>query len=222
MNQAHEPIAHHARANIYQEEARWHLSADALVRDGGTPATVPWWVRASRVVTQIILPGALDPIEPGGPARFPYEAVRELRLYFDPTEADKTRYRCDLRLATGEQASIVSGHVLDAWSAENRGATYLPLVRGLVARVASANPLCRFRAGKRPLHYWRMCVVLSALMVAAFAVLSLLGVEHLSEVSWAQLAIVVGGIPLLVLYARKNWPRSFDPKSIPPDVLPDT
>ena len=195
MNQTQEPIAHRARANIYQEEANWRLSADALEREGGTPARVPWWVRASRVVTRIMLPGALDPIEPGGPARFPYAAIRELRLCFDPTEADKTRYRCELRLADGERAFIVSGHVIGVWEAESRADDPCALVRGLVARVMAANPQCRFQAGKRPLHYWFLCVLLTVLMVAAFAVLSLLGVDHLSEVSWAKLGVVVGGIP---------------------------
>jgi hypothetical protein len=222
MNMAAEPLTHTARANVFQREATWRLAPDALEREGRTPAAVPWWLRASRVVTQIMLPGALDPIEPGGPARFPYAEIRELRLCFDPTEADKTRYRCELRLVGGERAFIVSGHVLGVWEAGSRATTYGPLVRGLMVRAAAAaNPQCRFQAGKRPLHYWFLCVLLTVLLVTAFAVLSLLGLDHLSEVSWAKLAVVVGGIPLLVLYARRNRPRSFDPQSIPRDVLPD-
>jgi hypothetical protein len=33
--------------------------------------------------------------------------------------------------------------------------------------------------------------------------------------------MIVGSIPLLVVYTRKNWPRTFKPDAIPGDVMPD-
>ena len=41
MNDTASALTHASRANVFQTEARWRLGADALVREGGEPASAP-------------------------------------------------------------------------------------------------------------------------------------------------------------------------------------
>jgi hypothetical protein len=220
MNIAAQPVAHSARADMFQREATWRLGAGALEREGGEPAQAPWWAHLLRFYLRLLIPWAVRSIEQGGPARFPYAAIAELRLCFDPTRADDTRHRCDLRLADGRKASFYSTHYVGFAEFEDRAATYVPLVRALVGRVASANPACRFRAGKRPLVYWTEHVVLAALAVLLVFVVGLVGGVAISDLFLIKLGVVVALIPVMIAYTRKNRPRQFDPAAIPAEVLP--
>jgi hypothetical protein len=221
MNKAVEPVVHRARVNAFQQEATWRLGPDALERDGGEPAAAPVWAQLARFVVRLIVPWALDPIERGGAARFPYAEVRDLRLRFDPTRFDKARHRCDLRLADGRRAHVFSTHFVGVADFEDRAATYVPLVYGLVARIAAASPRCRFRSGKSRLAYWAEHIFLLAVTALLVFVLFLVGGQGISELAWLKLAIVISFIPVLIAYTRKNWPRRFEPAAIPADALPD-
>jgi hypothetical protein len=214
------PVSHSARANLYQNEAHWRLGPDALERLGGEPAAAPWWAKLIRFYLLLLVPWGMDRIDKGGPARFPYAAIQELRLTYEPTRMDDNRHRCWLKLKSGEKASFFSTHFSGVADFEDRGATYVPLVRGLVARVAAANPACRFWAGKSRFSYWAWNVFLLAMVVALAYVIGALAGFELSDIAWAKLAILVGFIPLLALYTRKNYPRRFTPPDIPPQVLP--
>src|SRR5262245_48848051 len=154
MNIAAQQIVHSARSDMFQREAAWRLGPDALEREGGEPAEAPWWARLLRFYAWLIIPWGVRRIEKGGSERFPYASIRELRLCFDPSRFDSKRYRCEIRLSDRRKASIYSTHFVGVTEFEDRGATYAPLVSGLVAQVANANPFCRFQAGKRRFAYW--------------------------------------------------------------------
>jgi hypothetical protein len=214
------PITHAARANIYQEEARWRLGPDALEREGGERAKAPWWARLSRAYLMLLVPWALDRIEKGGPARFPYRSIKELRLTFEPVEPDDTRHKCEVKLVNGERASIYSVHFDGVNSSQDRAGTYVPLVHGLIARVAATNPECRFWSGKPALVYWLQIGAILVLLLALLAVLAFLTGFELSDLALLKLAVIVGFIPVMYLYVRKNKPQQFDPAGIPEDALP--
>jgi hypothetical protein len=214
------PITHAARANIYQEEARWRLGPDALEREGGERAKAPWWARLSRAYLMLLVPWALDRIEKGGPARFPYRSIKELRLTFEPVEPDDTRHKCEVKLVNGERASIYSVHFDGVNSSQDRAGTYVPLVHGLIARIAATNPECRFWSGKPALVYWLQIGAILVLLLALLAVLAFLTGFELSDLALLKLAVIVGFIPVMYLYVRKNKPQQFDPAGIPEDALP--
>ena len=220
MNDTASALTHASRANIFQTEARWRLGADALVREGGERANAPWYAHAARIFLRVIFPWGGIRIEKGGPARFPYAGITELRLSFDPTRFDTNRHRCDIKRNDG-RTTIWSTHYVSVGEFEDRAATYTSLVRALVARVAAANPDCAFRAGKRPLVYWAEHTFLLAMSTLAVFVVAAVGGSAISELVWLKIAIVAGMIPLALIYARKNRPRHFDPTTIPADVLPE-
>lgn len=93
-------------------------------------------------------------------------------------------------------------------------------MRALIGQVAAANPSARFRSGKNPVAYWTEHLFLIAMVALLVFVLSVTSFAPLSESSWAKFVIILGFIPLLIVYTRKNWPGRFAPNAIPKDVLP--
>jgi hypothetical protein len=212
---------HASRANVFQREATWRVGAEALEREGGEPADAPWYAHALRFYLRLLWPWSGIRIDRGGAARFPYGEIAELRMLFDPTRFDAQRHRCDVMMRDGTRISLWSTHYVAVGEFEDRGASYRPFVRALVARAAAASPACRFRAGKRPLVYWAELVFLLLMAALLVFVLALVGGSSLSDLVLVKLALVVAMVPLLLRYVRKNRPRAFDPPAMPADVLPD-
>ena len=185
------PALYRTRRSILQKEAAWRLGEDALER-----------------------------VEAGRPAfRIPYSEIIEIRLFYDPTRFETKRYRCDVFSRRNGRAMIVSVSYLSPMNFENRGATYVPFVRTLVARVAATNPACRFQAGNRPLTYVAEQLFLLAMLLLLVSVLYLTGAPIIGIVA-IKLAILAFFVPTMILYLHKNRPRRFDPVEIPDDVLP--
>jgi hypothetical protein len=190
------PPTYVARANVLEHEAIWRLAPDALELQGGPTAG------------------------PDVVMRFPYRDIAGLRLSYAPSRVDSARYRCDLTMRSGGKVAILSTHYAGFADFEDRAATYAPFVRALIAKVAAANPAARFRSGKNPIIYSAEHLFLLAMIALLVYVLSITGWGPFSDSSWAKLFIVIGFIPLLVVYTRKNWPGRFKPDAIPQDVLP--
>lgn len=196
MDMLPDAIAHRARTSVLEQETIWRLAPDALeseqiLKDGKSVTT-----------------------------RYPYQDIREIRLSFAPTRVDRVRYRCMFQLRKGTLVSIYSTHYAGFADFEDRGATYAPLVRGLIERVAAANPACKFHAGKLPGAYWGEHIFLFLMVVALVYMIGLVGGASLSTLVLVKLGIVVTYVPVMILYTRKNWPRSFDPRAIPDGLLP--
>jgi hypothetical protein len=196
MNDVVAPPTYVARANVLEYEAIWRLTPDALELQGG-PASGP----------DVVM-------------RLPYRDITGVRLSYAPSRADSARYRCDLTMHTGRRLAILSTHYAGLADFEDRGATYAPFVRALITRVAAANPSAAFGSGRSPAAYWAEHLFLVVMVALLVFVLSVTGFAPLSESSWAKFAVILGFIPLLIVYTRKNWPRRFKPAAIPKDVLP--
>jgi hypothetical protein len=196
VNELAGPPSYVARANALEYEAIWRLRPDALELQGGPTAG------------------------PDVVMRFPYRDIVGLRLSYAPSRVDHVRYRCDLRMRSGQQVAILSTHYAGIADFEDRAATYAPFVEALIARVAAANSAASFRSGRSPVAYWLEHAFLLAMIALLVLVLSVTGFAPLSESSWAKFFIILASIPLLIVYTRKNWPSRFKPDTIPKDVLP--
>jgi hypothetical protein len=196
MNAPLDPITYRVRVSALENETIWRLGPDALERE------------------EIIAGGK------GATVRYPYVDIRALRLSFAPTRFDGVRYRCDLQLRQGTLAAIVSTHYAGIANFEDRSATYGPLVRGLVARVAAANPACEFRAGKHAPAYWGAHIFVLAMIVVLVYVIGAVYGLSLPSIVIIKLGILAAYIPLMIMYTRKNWPRRFDPSAIPDNLVP--
>jgi hypothetical protein len=196
VNELADPPSYVARANALEYEAIWRLLPDALELQGGPTAGA-----------DVVL-------------RFPYRDITGVRLSYAPSRFDHARYRCDLRMRWGQQIAILSTHYAGIADFEDRAATYGPFMRGLIARVGAANPAASFRSGKNPVAYALEHLFLFAMVVLLVFVLSTIGFAYVGETSWVKFFIITASIPLLIVYARKNWPGRFRPDAIPEDVLP--
>ena len=123
--------------------------------------------------------------------RFPYRDIVGVRLSYAPSRFDSARYRCDLRMRSGQRLAILSTHYAGIADFEDRAATYGPFVRALIARVAAANPSASYRSGKSPVTYWAEHLFLLAMVVLLVLVLSMAGFAYVSDSSWVKLAIVL-------------------------------
>jgi hypothetical protein len=197
MDMPTDTITHRVRTSILEQETVWRLMPDGLERE------------------QVLKDGKSLTV------RYPYRDIREIRLSFAPTRVDRIRYRCDFQLRNGTLVAILSTHYAGFASFEDRGATYGPLVRGLIERVAAANPACKFEAGKRPGTYWGEHIFLFLMVLLLVFVIGAVGGASLSTLVLVKLGILVFYVPVLILYTRKNWPRSFDPAAIPSGLMPD-
>ncbi len=213
-------FSHSSRWSVFQKEATWRLTADALERQGGEPADAGWFPHAMRIFLRILLPWYVIPIEAGGPARFAFADIVRMRLRFDPTRFDHQRHRCEITMRDRTKVSIWSTHYVSVGEFENRAATYTPLVRALVARTAAANPACDFRVGKKGWLYWAEFAFFLAMFTLLVFVLMAFGGYGLSGLVIVKLVIIVGFIPLLLRYMHKNRPGRFKPDAIPEDGLP--
>jgi hypothetical protein len=185
-----------ARANALEYDAIWRLGRQELELQGG-PTAGP----------DVVL-------------RFPYRDIVEVRLSYAPSRANAARYRCDLKMRSGQRVAIISTHYAGIADFEDRAATYVPFVRALIARVAAANPAARFRSGATILGYLAQHLFLFAMFALLMFALAEFGVAYVSESSWVKLFVVLCFVPVLIAYARKNWPRPFKPEAIPKEVLP--
>jgi hypothetical protein len=197
MDMLTDAITHRVRTSILEQETVWRLKPDALERE------------------QVLKDGKTHTV------RYPYQDIREIRLSFAPTRFDRARYRCDFQIKNGTLAAILSTHYVGFADFEDRAATYGPLVRGLIERVAAANPACKFEAGKRPGTYWGEHIFLFLMVLLLVFVIGAVGGLSLSHLVMIKLSILVTYIPLMILYTRKNWPRSFEPTAIPPALIPE-
>jgi hypothetical protein len=213
-------FTHSSRWSVFQKEATWRLTPEALEREGGEPDKAPLVARVARFVLRFIIPWMIMKIEPGGPARFAFADIVEMRLSFEPSRFDAKRHRCEITLRDRAKVSIWSTHYVSVGEFEDRAATYSPLVRALVAHVGAANPACDFRVGKRPLGYWlRLIFVLTAFSALAYMIM-LVGSAAFSGIVIVKLVIIAAFVPLLVRYINKNRPGRFKPEAIPEDALP--
>jgi len=198
MTTAAAPITYGLRANATEHEAIWTLEPDALTLTGGGALTA-----------ETVL-------------RFPYRNVAEVQLSFAPTRADRGRYRCRVRMRSGQSVEIISTHYAGIMNFEDRSATYTPFVRELVARIAAVNPDCRFRSGKSPIVYLAEHLFLFTMFGFLVTVLIATADSTIGETSWLKLGLIGFFLPVAVLYTKRNWPRRFTAQTIPADVLPSS
>jgi hypothetical protein len=185
------PSEHRTRRSILEKEATWRLTTDALERVA----------------------------EGEGALRMPLAEISELRLSYDPTRFETSRYRCDVTSKRNGRALIVSVSYVSPANFENRAATYVPFVRAIALAVAHANPACKFVAGRPLARYLASHAFLLLALVLLVSVLYATGVPVIGVVA-IKVALIAAFVPTMIRYARANRPRVFDPLNVPEDVLP--
>lgn len=149
----------------------------------------------------------------------PLTAIRTVNLRFEPTRMQTNRYRCHLTLADGRKLVFQNEHYAGFASFEDRSLSYRTLVTALVRRIPTVNPSCTFTTGTSALSWWGqltglvlMFLLLAGLLIAMASVIGALII--------LKLLLIAALLPVLLKWALKNRPGTFDPLSPPAELLP--
>ncbi|HEY6259148.1 MAG TPA: hypothetical protein VIY51_25505 [Xanthobacteraceae bacterium] len=127
--------------------------------------------------------------------------------------------RCVLHPRSGGKIVLSSGSYQRFGVIEDRAASYAPLVRELLTRIAVANPNAIFTAGQpRELWWlWLVLLIASVLILLGGLALALMGQFPLPAA--AAFMIVLAGIPVGWRVVRHGRPQPLDPRAPPEDQL---
>lgn len=145
-------------------------------------------------------------------ATHPLHAIREVRLGFDPSQP-RAFYTCTILAAEFEivlRYSFRNTRADGSFSHFGSSASYEGFVRRLLLQLANL-PDVRFRTGSG------MEFILFAFFAPVFAGVAVLGFI------FREIALVLAGVEIAIAACWMFlgfWPRSFDPRNPPQNVLP--
>jgi hypothetical protein len=149
----------------------------------------------------------------------PLREIVEIRLSHHPARFQPNRFRCRVTPRQGRAHTINNAVWLGPVSEKLLVQEYRDFVGKLCAAVAAANPEARFLRGRS-----RAALFLeNGILVALLAILISVWVALKPRLHWFQivnLALIAVYVPFAVRSWRKNLPGTFDPRSVPSDILP--
>lgn len=173
--------------------------------------------------TLTIIPADPDPKDaapPPLPEKLWLREVSQVRLRYFPTRVQTNRYECIVTWQNGRELKLSNEEYRGVLSFHDRSTEYRRFVRALSAAVAAENPKARFVTGRG----WLPLVLewgFLGLMIALLATVLWL-VERIEFHTFVviKIVLVLCFIPVLVQYAKKNRPRTYDPRAVPEMILP--
>lgn len=150
----------------------------------------------------------------------PYGKVRRMRLSFRPMTMQNHRFATELWVTDGPKLQIASSSWKGIVEQERFDAGYRAFVTELARRIGAAGGQTIFQTGSPAFIYWPGVAV----AVVAFGALAMLIYRALETGSWSGAAFIVAFLALFFWQAgtffHRNKPGTFDPRAIPPHVLP--
>ncbi|HEX2101990.1 MAG TPA: hypothetical protein VHF69_15055 [Candidatus Synoicihabitans sp.] len=159
-----------------------------------------------------------------GPASSAAVAIRwqdivQIRLRYFPTRVQPGRHECLLRIRPGMTWKITNEYYEGPMQFRDQSAAYRAFVTAVVTRLMPTLPPDAFLRGTTAAGYFGSLAFCIAMFLLAAGLLLTLGPASPTIVV-LKLALIVCYLPMLVRYARRNRPRTFDPTHIPADILP--
>jgi hypothetical protein len=164
----------------------------------------------------------LSVIEPDGAERtIELAAIRKVALGANPGRYNAFRHVATLSLADGTTLRMSNCHFRGLADFEDRSDSYRAVMEALLGRLAQAQPQLPVRTGSTPLAYWTQVIGVALLFLAlAYVLLAFLPAGGPSAWQWLKLAIIVGMLPVFVLWLRVRRPRHGTAAVLPPGSLP--
>jgi hypothetical protein len=145
--------------------------------------------------------------------------IAELALCFAPSRFQSARCTANIVLRKDRSLLIASGHYQEIANFEDRRATFVPFVRAMAAQMARVNLKTKFTRGYRKFSL-ALGFILGTIGIA-FIIMLLPIILAVGFAAFFPLAILLFGVPAAVASVRRNWPGTFDPFDVPPELLPD-
>lgn len=151
---------------------------------------------------------------------FPYADIVRLRLTYRPQSLQAQRYRADIVRRDGKRVAILSVTWRGMLAVTPQAKAYSAFMRELHTRLDRAGATTDFRTGLPGPLYWTGLGVLGVLAL----VLAALAIRAMFDGYWPGAAFVAGFMTLsawqLGGFFRRNRPRLYCARDIPPDLLP--
>jgi hypothetical protein len=189
------------------------------------PEPYTYRVNVLRPVTTVTLgpDGVVVSAEDGVTRRVPYSQISQVRLSYEPTRVQSDLYFCRL-WTQGESAPfalISSTRYRGFLNFETQLGPYRALVEALHARLAAHRHEIAYRAGVSTLAYWGNALFVTMAFGFAGAVFYAIGGDYVLQTRhWLRLGIAAALVPLALAWFWANRPRPYDPRAIPPELLP--
>jgi hypothetical protein len=149
-----------------------------------------------------------------------YREVSKVNISSMTLPFGQAQSRCVLHPRAGGKIVVSSASYKRLGVVEDRSESYVPLVRELMTRIATANPDATFTAGE-PWGLWLFWLIL--LIASAFILLGGLILAVMGEFPFpaaAAFMIVLAGVPVGWRVVRHGAPHPFDPRTLPEGELP--
>ena len=151
-----------------------------------------------------------------------YRDIRKIRLSFRPVTMQSYRFIAEIWSDKSPKLTIASSSWKSLMEQERLDASYARFIRLLHQRIAEAGGSPQLLAGAVAPLYWLGLLIFVAI---SFAVAALI-VRALQQGETAATLFLLGFFVLLLWqlggFFKRNLPRVYEPRSIPPDVLPRT
>lgn len=167
------------------------------------------------IVTPVVQPGGPLP----APVVIPLADVVAVRLSHYPARFQFNRFRCTVTTRAGATHTISNTFWAGPITEKDFSAEYRAFVTALCRSVATASPEARFLRGRAR----ATLIVENGVLALLFAALIGVWVWLRPGLRWFQilnLALIIAYAPLAVLSWRKNRSGVFDPRAVPPEIMP--
>lgn len=169
--------------------------------------------------TYRIEPGALVVERAPAAQSVPFAAITEIRLRYFPTRVQTNRYECIVKAPGHGTFKITNEYFEGVLRFRDQSPAFRGFVSELCRQLAETNPRTVFRSGRDRLVFILEHVFVAGMLLALAGVLWMVGgaMRGLVVVKLVLLALFA---PVVWKYARVNWPKPFDPRAVPPAMLP--
>lgn len=148
----------------------------------------------------------------------PFSDIKDIKLSTYPNSG-ALHSQAVVRGQSGPTLTIRSHHYQGLKDFESRAASYEPLVRELIARVAEANPGARFQTGSNLIRItWMVMLIVFVALAALLGGLVISGEDLRGDVLGGFIVAIVS-IPYAWKSMNSSRPRAFAPDAIPDAVF---
>ncbi len=150
--------------------------------------------------------------------KIPFGNITSVRLRFEPSRAETRRYA--MRIQAGRELTLTNINYRGFMDFEEQSEDFNAFVYAFHEALRRANPNATYKAGST-LGAFIGNVILN---VFVLTLLVGVGIFFITTGMWGiaavKAAIILFYVPIMLIQLKKNFPKSYDPAHIPPELKP--
>ncbi len=157
--------------------------------------------------------------EDGVTSQIQYRNINKVRMRYEPSRFETNRF--SLIFYSPAEHKITNIHYNGVMDFADQSKDFVPFVRAFHEKLSTANARTRYSAGSTNTAY------VMNILLTAFILFTLLAVGFylinigFIAIATAKFVLILVFLPVIFSLLKKNKPRTYDPRNIPPDILPE-